>query len=74
MKRMIFFYTLSLVLLNLPKVIHALPNDEHKTLAIGAQAPNFSLPGVDGKTYTLASFKNAQVLVIVFTCNLQSLN
>ncbi|MGZ8558486.1 MAG: redoxin family protein [Chitinophagaceae bacterium] len=69
MKRMIFFYTLSLLLLNLPQAIHALPNEEHKTLAIGAQAPNFSLPGVDGKTYTLASFKNAQVLVIVFTCN-----
>ncbi len=69
MKRMIFFYTLSFVLLNVPKFIHALPNEEHKTLAIGAQAPNFSLPGVDGKTYTLASFKNAQVLVIVFTCN-----
>jgi len=43
--------------------------EEHKTLEVGANAPNFSLPGVDGKTYTLASFKNAQILVIVFTCN-----
>ena len=43
--------------------------DEHKTLAIGAPAPDFNLPGVDGKTYSLASFKNAKVLVIVFTCN-----
>jgi peroxiredoxin len=43
--------------------------EEHKTLAIGSQAPNFTLPGVDGKTYTLASFKNSAVLVIVFTCN-----
>lgn len=43
--------------------------EEHKTLAIGSQAPNFTLPGVDGKTYTLASFKNAAVLVIIFTCN-----
>ena len=25
--------------------------------------------GVDGKTYTLSSFKDARVLVIVFTCN-----
>lgn len=43
--------------------------EEHKTLAIGSQAPNFTLPGIDGKTYTLASFKNAAVLVIIFTCN-----
>jgi peroxiredoxin len=43
--------------------------DEHKTLEIGATAPDFSLSGVDGKTYTLASFKNARVLAIVFMCN-----
>ncbi|MFI5162549.1 MAG: redoxin family protein [Sphingobacteriales bacterium] len=43
--------------------------DDHKTLAIGAQAPDFKLQGVDGKTYTLASFKNAKVLVVVFMCN-----
>jgi peroxiredoxin len=41
----------------------------HKTLAIGAKAPDFSLPGIDGKTYTLASFSKADILVIVFTCN-----
>lgn len=44
-------------------------SDEHKTLAIGAPAPDFSLKGVDGNTYTLASFKKARVLVVVFTCN-----
>jgi thiol-disulfide isomerase/thioredoxin len=42
---------------------------EHKTLEIGAAAPDFQLKGVDDKTYNLASFKNAEVLVIVFTCN-----
>ncbi len=30
---------------------------------------DFSLPGVDGKTYSLASFKGAKVLVVLFTCN-----
>jgi peroxiredoxin len=40
-----------------------------ETLAIGSPAPDFQLPGVDGKTYTLSSFKDAEVLVIVFTCN-----
>ena len=39
------------------------------TLAIGANAPNFDLPGVDGKRYTLASFAGAKVLVFVFTAN-----
>jgi peroxiredoxin len=43
--------------------------DEHPTLAIGAAAPDFSLTGVEGKTYTLSSFKDARVLVVVFTCN-----
>jgi len=45
------------------------PTSEHKTLAIGAQAPDFSLVGVDGKTYTLSSFRDANILAIVFTCN-----
>lgn len=43
--------------------------DEHKTLPIGAKAQDFSLPATDGKTYSLASFKSADILVIVFTCN-----
>lgn len=43
--------------------------DERKTLAIGAPAPDFNLPGIDGKTYTLQSFRNAKVLVVVFMCN-----
>src|SRR4051794_28548622 len=40
-----------------------------KTLPIGAPAPDFRLPGVDGKTYTLKDFAAAKVLVIIFTCN-----
>ena len=39
------------------------------TLEIGATAPDFSLPGVDDKTYTLESFREAEALVIIFTCN-----
>jgi peroxiredoxin len=40
-----------------------------KTLPIGAAAPDFRLPGVDGKTYTLKDFADAKVVVLVFTCN-----
>lgn len=46
-----------------------IPHEEHKSLAIGEKAPDFSLLGVDGKTYTLNSFKTAKILVVVFTCN-----
>ncbi|MBS1519740.1 MAG: redoxin domain-containing protein [Bacteroidetes bacterium] len=42
---------------------------EHKTLEIGASAPDFKLQGIDGKTYTLESFKNAKILAVVFICN-----
>lgn len=38
-------------------------------LAIGSSAPDFNLPGVDGRHYTLADFADARVLVVVFTCN-----
>src|SRR5512136_629878 len=47
----------------------ALGAEEPKTLPIGAPAPDFSLPGVDGKTYSLSSFAQADLLLIVFTCN-----
>lgn len=32
-------------------------------------APDFSLKGVDEKTYSLASFKDAKALVAIFSCN-----
>src|SRR5918993_739710 len=38
-------------------------------LPIGSNAPDFKLPGTDGGTYTLSSFKKAKLLVLVFTCN-----
>lgn len=38
-------------------------------LALGSKAPEFDLPGVDGKTHSLASFSETPVLVVVFSCN-----
>jgi peroxiredoxin len=49
-----------------PRLVEAA---QPKTLEIGAAAPDFSLPGVDDKTYTLADFKDANLLLVVFTCN-----
>ena len=43
--------------------------DRHRSLAIGSTAPDFALPGVDGRTHTLAEYANSPVLVVVFTCN-----
>jgi peroxiredoxin len=43
--------------------------DELPTLAIGSPAPDFVLPGIDGKVHRLADYSNSPVLVIVFTCD-----
>ena len=45
------------------------PNEEPKSLEIGAAAPDFNLKGTDNKMYSLKSFAASKVLVIVFTCN-----
>jgi thiol-disulfide isomerase/thioredoxin len=39
------------------------------TLPLGATAPDFNLPGVDGRNWTLKDFADAKILVVVFTCN-----
>jgi peroxiredoxin len=44
-------------------------DDNPPMLPIGSPAPDFSLPGVDGKTYSLKDFADGKVLVVVFTCN-----
>jgi peroxiredoxin len=44
-------------------------SDEKTALKIGARAPDFSLPGTDGKTYSLASFADKKALVVCISCN-----
>jgi peroxiredoxin len=41
----------------------------HPILAIGSVAPDFSLPGVDGKIHKLSDYAGSRILVVVFTCN-----
>jgi peroxiredoxin len=43
--------------------------ESHPILAQGSPAPNFELPGVDGKTHKLADYAASPVLVVVFACN-----
>jgi len=39
------------------------------TLSIGSKIPEFNLIGIDGKTYSLESFKDSKGLIIIFSCN-----
>jgi peroxiredoxin len=40
-----------------------------RTLAIGDPAPDFALPGIDGKTHRLSDYSGPDVLMILFTSN-----
>ena len=63
--------TTRLLLLSLALAARPGLADEPKapTLALGATAPDFDLPGVDGRNHTLAEFAPSPVLVVLFTCN-----
>jgi peroxiredoxin len=41
----------------------------HPTLEVGASAPDFNLPGIDGKNHRLADFKSSRILAVMFICN-----
>jgi peroxiredoxin len=38
-------------------------------LPLGTAAPNFQLPDTNGKTFSLADFKKAPALLVIFMCN-----
>lgn len=40
-----------------------------RPLEIGSPAPEFDLPGVDDERYSLSSFSESELLLVVFTCN-----
>ena len=39
------------------------------SVALGTEAPQFDLPGVDGKSHSLDSYAGAEALVLVQSCN-----
>jgi peroxiredoxin len=45
-----------------------LPQGVHE-LKIGDPAPDFSLRGIDGRTYSLADFKDSKILMVIFLSN-----
>jgi peroxiredoxin len=51
-------------------VVEAAKAKFNNVLAIGDKAPDWeNLPGVDGKPHSLADYREAKAMVIVFTCN-----
>ena len=38
-------------------------------LHIGDSAPDFELPGVDGKDHSMSEYSDKEILVVMFTCN-----
>lgn len=60
MWRLMFFFFLA---------VATFGQTNHPILAIGSPAPDFSLPGVDGKTHKLSDYAASPILVVVFTCN-----
>ncbi|HEY2588394.1 MAG TPA: redoxin family protein [Tepidisphaeraceae bacterium] len=53
-------------------LVFSLPNsraEQVNPLEIGSPAPDFNLPGVDGRQHALHDYAKAKVLVVIFTCN-----
>ena len=42
---------------------------EHPILPIGSPAPDFALPGIDGKIHKLSDYRDSPFLVVMFICN-----
>jgi len=42
---------------------------EITTLEIGSKAPNFTLPGADGKFHSLTDYEDKEAIAIIFSCN-----
>jgi thiol-disulfide isomerase/thioredoxin len=44
-------------------------SDAPPILKIGAHAPDFNLPGVDGKSHSLKDYASSKVLAVIFSCD-----
>jgi len=53
--------------MNAPVIMAAPPGLQ--TLQTGSPAPDFDLPGVDGRRYSLKDFAKSRLLLVIFNCN-----
>jgi peroxiredoxin len=60
-------FVIAILAFALAPMLHA--QTTHPILPIGSPAPNFELPGADGKTHKLSDYASSPVLVVVFMCN-----
>jgi len=65
MKSPLFF----LAIVSLALALETRGEEDHPTLPLGSPAPDFNLPGVDGRQHALKDFAQAKVLAVIFTCN-----
>jgi peroxiredoxin len=61
--------TMSIFILTVGMAAGACCQTSHPILALGSPAPDFALPGVDGKVHKLRDYAASPVLAVVFTCN-----
>ncbi len=67
MRKLFSIALISLMSLAAPLMAHG--QIQHPILPLGSKAPNFALPGVDGKIHKLSDYAKARVLVVIFTCD-----
>lgn len=60
---------LPLITVVLALSLPACTSGRQRALAVGSPAPDFTLPGADGRTHSLADYAANPVLAVVFTCN-----
>ena len=65
MKQRVFTLMFALVLVSSAAAAEL----SYPTLPLGSIAPDFNLPGVDGRNHRLQDFSGARLLVVIFTCN-----
>lgn len=63
MRKVLTFALISLLSLSL------YAETAHPILPVGAAAPDFALPGVDGKVHKLSDYAGSRVLAVIFTCD-----
>ena len=60
----------TLIVMLLGVFVYVIFDSFHQRLVeVGDSAPDFSLPGIDDKTYTLADFAETPILMVAFLSN-----